>query len=102
VTTVSKDRKIQSWDIRQADAIRTQDLAHEGEIWCIAAHESGTMFATSGTDRVIKIWDSASGRLLTQSPLVHSRPVAKIVFIPGTNRLVSVAEDGSLCCWSVA
>ena len=54
----------------------------------------GTWFATAGGDRLVKIWDTASGREALQIP--QTSPVTALALASGPWKLAVATEDGAL------
>lgn len=67
--------------------------SHESEVLCVAASRDGTRFATGGADRVVQIYDSATGRNLRtwrEEAQVHG-----LAFGPDGDKIaVALAETG--------
>lgn len=74
--------------------------AHDGEATCIVISHNGKLFATGGTDDMVKLWDMATGRLLADG-VAHSSHVLDVQFSPDDRQLVSVGADGNTMVWNV-
>jgi len=57
----------------------------------------GARIVTAGNDQLVKIWDSASGRLLAE--LAHPRAVTFAAFSPDGARIASTCADGQARIW---
>ncbi|MEV1117184.1 WD40 repeat domain-containing protein [Actinosynnema sp. NPDC049800] len=72
--------------------------AHQGPVLCVAASRSGSLLATGGADRMVVLWDSATGRELARLPCagrVHGiafHPDERVIAYVGDGGLVGVAE----------
>ena len=56
--------------------------------------------ATGGGDKSIRIWAINNvGRPAQVYEKAHAADIEFIVFVPGTNRIVSVGEDGMMKVW---
>lgn len=75
--------------------------AHGAWVHCIAISPDGMTIASSGTNRVIKLWDTASG-MPKGSPLVgHLCAVDSLAFTPDGKTLVSRSEDLTIRLWNM-
>jgi hypothetical protein len=61
------------------------------EINDVAFSPDGALLATGGDDGNAKLWDAASGKLAVAS-LAHANPVQRVLFSPGGNMLVTIAN----------
>jgi WD40 repeat protein/serine/threonine protein kinase len=71
--------------------------AHLGEIRNLAFSPDGTLLATAGFDRLVKVWN-VQERGLVQT-LRHSSQVWSVAFSPDGGRLVTGALDGITRVW---
>ncbi|KAL3315524.1 hypothetical protein Ciccas_005847 [Cichlidogyrus casuarinus] len=73
---------------------------HSGWVRCCAFDPTNEFFATGAADRMIKIWDFASGTLkLTLTG--HISTVRGVVISPRQPYLFSVGEDKTVKCWDL-
>ena len=74
---------------------------HLGGIPGIAVNREGTLLASAGKDRTVRIWDARSGRPL--KTLTDFRgPVQAVAFGPDAGRLVTAEFNGELRIWDLA
>ncbi|XP_013378829.1 pleiotropic regulator 1 [Lingula anatina] len=73
---------------------------HHGWVRSIAVEPGNEWFATGSADRMIKIWDLASGTLKL-SLTGHISTVRGIVVSPRQPYLFSCAEDKQVKCWDL-
>ncbi|MCX6901647.1 MAG: TIR domain-containing protein [Verrucomicrobia bacterium] len=76
-------------------------VAHSDEIIQCSISRDGTMLTTASQDNSLKIWDLATGNLLT-TLTGHSRGVESCCFSYDLLKVVSGSRDGSVRMWSVA
>jgi hypothetical protein len=76
-----------------------RESKHRGPVHCIAFNKDGTICATGGEDREIRIWDVATGQLKFKLS-EHHGPVTSLQFTP-QDQLVSVGKDNAIMLWSL-
>jgi len=73
---------------------------HLGWVRCVTVEPGNQWFATGSADRVIKIWDIASGKLKL-SLTGHISTVRGLVVSPRQPYLFSCGEDKQVKCWDL-
>lgn len=73
---------------------------HLGWVRCVAVEPGNDWFATGAADRVIKIWDLASGKLKL-SLTGHVSTVRGLAISPRHPYLFSCGEDRQVKCWDL-
>lgn len=73
---------------------------HLGWVRCIAVEPGNDWFATGSNDRIIKIWDLATGRLKL-SLTGHISAVRGLAISPRQPYLFSCGEDKQVKCWDL-
>merc|ERR1740123_1712841 len=73
---------------------------HMGWVRCCAIEPGNEWFATGAADRVIKIWDLASGKLKL-SLTGHVSVVRGLAVSPRQPYLFSCGEDRQVKCWDL-
>ncbi len=85
--------------------------AHNGFITQISWSPDGARFATTSVDRSVKVWDAATGAILSTMTVVQNSnlPVSEIFTVatsvswsPVNTELVFGAEDGTTRLWNTA
>lgn len=79
--------------------IRT--LNHGSWVYDLALSRDGSLLATAGQDGTVKIWETASGRLLTEIDADQNQ-VTGVAFHPDGMRLATSCADGTVKLWLVA
>jgi WD40 repeat protein len=74
---------------------------HTEKAISVAYSPDGQRLATGGWDRMIRIWDAASGRLLATWE-AHTPAVWPLVFSNDGLRLLSGGRDGKVALWDIA
>jgi WD40 repeat protein len=67
--------------------------------YIVAQAPNGKYFATGGTDRLIKIWDKASGKEL-HTITYHNGGITSLHYSPNGKYLVSAAQDKTVTVWN--
>jgi WD40 repeat protein len=71
---------------------------HTDEVFAAVFHPDGGRIAAAGRDRVIRIWDPASGAELARLQ-GHTNSVFSLAFSPDGTTLVSGSGDYSVRLW---
>lgn len=89
-----EDGVVRVWDLLQLGGMPLLELAaHGGPITCLACSPCGTLVASGGTDRLVKLHNFSTGENLA-SYIGHRDTVSGLTFSPGEGyRLVSVSQD---------
>jgi DNA-binding beta-propeller fold protein YncE len=109
VATASLDFTARLWDAKTGKTLLTlkgqDDRAEDTStsvipagIWSVAFSPDGRRLATSGSDRLIRIWDTKSGRQLKRLE-GHTQLVFTLAFSPNGNTLASGSEDNTIILW---
>jgi len=136
VISASYDRSSKLWDVASGNLVRefkgapdpipsdkpkekpTGLLGHRDQVFTLALSKDGKTMATGSSDRTIKLWDVASGKVIREFMNPDMKPdfagepspshpgwVQAIAFTPDGKKLVSVGpaamNRGYLAVWSV-
>ncbi|OAD05957.1 hypothetical protein MUCCIDRAFT_34464, partial [Mucor lusitanicus CBS 277.49] len=75
--------------------------AHDAEIHCIAASSTGTMFATGGADKKIKLFDAKTGNI-THSLSGALQTITSVQFNSTDELVLGSCTDNATRIWSLA
>lgn len=100
VLSAGQEKRISFWDLRIESPVHVITKAHGEEATCIAVAHNLEIFATGGSDRLVKLWDYNSGELLMDG-VGHSGDIRGLAFSPDDRQLISVGEDGCVFIWNV-
>lgn len=91
------DGRVKVWDAATQKLVREQP-AHEGAVRALAFAPDGTV-ATSGDDRVIRLWKPDGTKLRELKG--HLGPVTSLAWSPDGARLISGSTDSTGLVWRV-
>jgi WD40 repeat protein len=94
------DGQIQLLDVSTGKLIRTMQSRHASSISDLTFHPGGTVLASAGRDRVIKLWNPDNGQMLANLE-GHTAWVEGIRFLEKGARLASVSADRSVRIWDL-
>jgi WD40 repeat protein len=80
---------------------RLQALAHGGALAAAAFSRDGRLLLTGATDRLARVWDAQSGRLLRIFQ-GHADSVTAVAFGPDGRQVFTGSADGTVRLWDLA
>ena len=93
--------EIKVWDMSLANPTPIQTIrAHHGSARFVRVSPDGERLATCGNDLLVKVWNSADGKLLHQFA-GHARHVYGVDFHPNGQHLVSQDLMGGVNVWDL-
>lgn len=93
--------RILRFELPETDPKQTVTAAHDDTINALAANRDGSLVASGGADKLVKLWQAAT--LKEQARLEgHSGHVLALAFNPDGSRLVSGGTDREVKVWDVA
>ncbi|QDV49500.1 WD40 repeat domain-containing protein [Gimesia fumaroli] len=99
--TGAYEGKLAWWDLA-SDQPTPKHLidAHKGFVRGVSLSPDGTLVATAGNDRLVKIWSVKTARLI-RTLAGHEHQVYNVMFHPGGRYLISGDLRGNLKQWDV-
>ena len=93
--------EVRIWDVQRTPAKPLATIqGHKDAILSVAFSPDGSTIATGSYDKLVKLWDAATGKEL-RTLKEHSDAVYSVAFLPGGTQLVSGAGDRTLKIWDV-
>jgi WD40 repeat protein len=87
-------------DARASEPAPIQRLPHASVVTTVAFSPQGNLLATGSDDRVVRLWNTATGDV-DGKHLVHSARITRVIFNPQGTRL-AVACDRDIFLWDVS
>jgi WD40 repeat protein len=72
---------------------------HTHGVWTVAYSRDGLTLASGGVDRLVRIWDIETGRLL-RSLRGHTHDIRAAVYSPDGQTLITGSEDRTIRLWN--
>ena len=72
---------------------------HSHGIWSVAIAPDGLTLASGGVDRLVRIWDTETGRLL-RSLRGHTNDIRAVVYTPDGQTLATGSDDRTIRLWN--
>ncbi|XP_064395071.1 probable cytosolic iron-sulfur protein assembly protein CIAO1 homolog [Halichondria panicea] len=74
---------------------------HLERVWNVAWNPTGTLLATAGADKTIRIWGLEDEQWVCKTVLSdgHQRTIRSVSWSPCGNMLASASFDGTVCIW---
>ena len=72
---------------------------HSHGVWSVAFAPDGLTLASAGVDRLVRIWDIETGRLL-RSLRGHTPDIRSVLYTPDGQSLATGSEDRTIRSWN--
>jgi WD40 repeat protein len=86
------------WDVASGEEARTL-LAAPVKPISLAISADSRWVAASGWEGVVRLWNTATGKLQDTAVEAHQAGVTRLQFTPDGDRLVTSSEDGTVRVW---
>ena len=104
VLTTGQDRKITFWDLREPNPVKSIDNNRNpnkaDECHALVVSNNGKVFATAGSEQIVRLWDTSSGNLIAENK-GHSACINTLAFSHDDKQLVSGGKDGNIFLWNI-
>ena len=90
----------QLWDLATAQVIR-EFGSNEEAVESVAFSADGVQLATGGSTHVVRVWETATGRLLLRFATSSTERVSDLEFSPNGTRLLTAGDRGAQL-WDLA
>ncbi len=102
IVTAGYDGRLIWWPVegKEPKPIRTLN-AHDGWIRAIAASPDGTLLASVGNDRRVRLWDAANGKRVLEMP-GHDSHIYNVAFHPEGKRLATGDLMANVMDWEIS
>lgn len=112
ITANPDNQMVQVWNVDSQQVVQSFDAAHAaivvegdrpveipGRLSRIALSDDGKTLATTGLDKIIKLWNLGTGELILTFPTDHEYPIHSLTFSSDGKTLVSGSSDNTIKLW---
>jgi WD40 repeat protein len=102
INTISQDRMIRTYSIKDGKKVRQfkGSLNEDGYLLKMDTDRSGSLLATSCTDKCVYVWDLNSSECVAYL-YGHSEVVTDLKFTSDNQHLITVSGDGCIFVWKL-
>ena len=99
--SVSSDPHVHVWDLTSREKLRESIPVGERSVYSLAYSPDGKIFATGGSDKTARLWDSETGQPVG-NPMNHGGVVQALAFSPDGRILTAGCTDGKTYRWNLS
>ncbi|NJL35701.1 MAG: WD40 repeat domain-containing protein [Leptolyngbyaceae cyanobacterium RM2_2_4] len=114
ITANPDDQTVQVWTVESQQVVQSFNAGHEaiviegsdrpvevpGRRSRIALSNDGKTLATTGLDKIIKLWNLETAELILTFPTDHEYPIHSLTFSPDGETLASGSSDNTVKLWN--
>ena len=101
IVCAGQDRKMYVYDSNTGAVVRTIPSLSDADILKIELDKSGLLLATASQDRILRLYNFATGELLA-SMAGHAELLTSVKFSANGTSLISASGDGCIFIWTIA
>ncbi|MCU0430916.1 MAG: WD40 repeat domain-containing protein [Cytophagaceae bacterium] len=103
--SAGRDAHLKCWKVKESFASQQDIVAHMYAINHITYRKDGKLMATCSMDKSVKVWDTATMRLLKVIDKArhtgHATSVNKLLWSEYHDTLISCSDDRSISLWNI-
>lgn len=96
----SRSGELMIWEVSDGSLVRRFQAPHEDTILCVRFSPDGKTLATGGADRMVKLWDVESGKLI-KTLEGHTHHVTALAWNVNRRQLASGSADATVKIWNL-
>ncbi|TWU46781.1 WD40 domain-containing protein [Rubripirellula reticaptiva] len=96
----SRSGELMLWKVSDGSLIRKIENSHSDTVFCVRFSPDGKTLATGGADRMIKLWDVETGKLIKAFE-GHTHHVTAIAWNVNLRQLASGSADATVKVWDI-
>ncbi len=96
----SRTGDLELWNLEDGSLVRRIDQPHKDIVMCVRFSPDGKLLASGGADRMIRVWDVASGELV-KTLEGHTHHVTALDWSIDQTQMASASADMSVKIWDL-